>query len=244
MADPAPPVRIESALVLAAGLGKRMRPLTATRPKPLVRLGGKALIDYSLERIVAAGIGHVVVNVHYLADALEAHVRGYASGLDLGISDERGQLLETGGGMVRAAPLLRGDPFLVVNSDNIWTDGPQDAIGQLARLWDDAAMDALLLLVPLAMASHHRGRGDFHLDQLGRVSRRRAGRVAPFVYTGVQLVSRRLLADAPAGAFSTNILWDRAIAAGRLFGAAHQGQWFDIGTPQAIAPTEAALNGG
>jgi N-acetyl-alpha-D-muramate 1-phosphate uridylyltransferase len=233
--------KIESALVLAAGLGKRMRPLTATRPKPLVRVAGKALIDHSLDRIAAAGIGQVVVNSHYLADALEAHLRGGNWPFAVTISDERDLLLETGGGMVKAAPLLTGDPLLVVNSDNIWTDGPGDTIHQLARIWDDARMDALLLLVRHAGAVGHSGKGDFHMTARGLISRRKPGRVAPFVYTGIQLVSRRLLEGAPAGPFSTNILWDRAIAAGRLFGIAHQGQWFEVGTPQAIAPTEAAL---
>lgn len=235
--------KIESALVLAAGLGKRMRPLTATRPKPLVRVAGKALIDHSLDRIAAAGIGQVVVNAHYLADALEAHLRGGNWPFAIAMSDERDQLLETGGGMVKAAPLLTGDPFLAVNSDNIWTDGPADTIQLLARHWDAARMDALLLLVRHASAVGHGGRGDFHMDARGLVSRRKAGRVAPFVYTGIQLISRRFLRDAPSGPFSTNILWDRAIAEGRLFGLAHQGQWFEVGTPQAIPPVEAALRG-
>lgn len=235
---------IASAMVMAAGIGKRMRPLTATRPKPLVRVGGKALIDHSLDRIEAAGIPHVVVNVHYLADALEAHLASRRQGFTLDISDERNQLLETGAGLVKALPLLKGDPFLVVNSDNIWTDGPQDSIGELARHWDGARMDALLLLVRQASATGHRGMGDFHMDAAGKVARRKPGRVAPFVYTGIQLISPRLLADPPEGPFSTNIFWDRAIAAGRLYGLSHMGQWFDVGTPAAIAPTEAALAGG
>ena len=234
--------KIESAMVMAAGLGKRMRPLTATRPKPLVRVAGKALIDHSLDRIEAAGIGHVVVNVHYLADALEAHLAAQKRSIEIMVSDERGQLLETGGGMVKALPLLRGDPILIVNSDNIWTDGPQDSIRNLARHWDDARMDALLLVIRQASATGNKGYGDFHMDGEGKLSRRRPGRVAPFVYTGVQIVSRRLLDDAPEGPFSTNILWDRAIAAGRLYGLSHMGQWFDVGTPTSIAPTEAALS--
>lgn len=234
---------IESAMVMAAGIGKRMRPLTATRPKPLVRVAGKPLIDHSLDRIEAAGIGHVVVNVHYLPDALEAHLAAQRRPFDIAISDERDRLLETGGGMVKALPLLRGDPMLIVNSDNIWTDGPQNSIRSLAHHWDGAAMDALLLVVGHASARGHGGQGDFHMDAAGRLSRRRPGRVAPFVFTGIQLVSRRFLDDAPEGAFSTNILWDRAIAAGRLYGLAHMGQWFDVGTPAAIAPTEAALGG-
>lgn len=234
--------KIESAMVMAAGLGKRMRPLTATRPKPLVRVAGKALIDHSLDRIEAAGIGHVVVNVHYLADALEAHLAAQKRSIEIMVSDERGQLLETGGGMVKALPLLRGEPILIVNSDNIWTDGPQDSIRNLARHWDDARMDALLLVIRQASATGNKGYGDFHMDGEGKLSRRRPGRVAPFVYTGVQIVSRRLLDDAPEGPFSTNILWDRAIAAGRLYGLSHMGQWFDVGTPTSIAPTEAALS--
>ena len=233
---------IESAMVMAAGLGKRMRPLTATRPKPLVRVAGKPLIDHSLDRIEAAGIGHVVVNVHYLADALEAHLTAQKRKFTIAISDERGQLLETGGGMVKALPLLTGDPILIVNSDNIWTDGPQDSIRHLARHWDDARMDALLLVIRQASATGHGGKGDFHMDPAGKLSRRKPGRIAPFVYTGIQLVSRRLLNGAPEEPFSTNILWDRAIAAGRLYGLSHMGQWFDVGTPASIAPTEAALN--
>jgi MurNAc alpha-1-phosphate uridylyltransferase len=233
---------IESAMVMGAGLGKRMRPLTATRPKPLVRVAGKALIDHSLDRIEAAGVPHVVVNVHYLADALEAHLAAQKRNFTIAISDERDQLLETGGGMIKALPLLRGDPILIVNSDNIWTDGPQDSILNLARHWDGQRMDALLLLIRQSGATGHDGRGDFHMDPAGRLSRRKPGRVAPFVYTGVQLVSRRLLEDAPEGAFSTNILWDRAIAAGRLYGLSHMGQWFDVGSPTSIAPTEAALS--
>lgn len=236
--------KIESAMVMAAGLGKRMRPLTATRPKPLVRVAGKALIDHSLDRIEAAGIPHVVVNVHYLADAVEAHLASHPHKFTVDISDERGELLETGGGLVKAQPLLRGSPILVVNSDNIWTDGPEDSILNLARHWDEDRMDALLLLVRQSGAVGHRGQGDFHMDGNGLVSRRKKGRVAPFVFTGIQLISQRFLDNPPEGAFSTNIFWDRAIAAGRLFGVSHMGQWFDVGTPAAIAPTEAALASG
>lgn len=233
--------RIECAMVMAAGLGKRMRPLTATRPKPLVPVAGRALIDHAFERIADAGIPHVVVNVHYLADALEAHLRGRSWPFEISVSDERERLLETGGGLLKALPQFRGDPILCANSDNIWTDGPINAISLLGQRWDDDAMDALLLLVPQARANGHRGQGDFHMDKVGRLSRRKPGRVAPFVYTGVQLLSRRLLRDAPDGAFSTNILWDRAIAEGRLFGLSHIGQWFDVGTPQSIPLVESAL---
>jgi MurNAc alpha-1-phosphate uridylyltransferase len=231
-----------TAMVMAAGLGKRMRPLTATRPKPLVEVAGKPLIDHVFDRLAAAGVTRAVVNVHYLADTLEAHLRTRADGIELVVSDERAQLMETGGGLAQALPLLGGDPVFVVNSDNLWVDGPVDTLKQLAARWDGAAMDALLLMVPLARAHNHRGAGDFHLGGDGRiVRRRRPGTAAPFAYTGVQIIHPRLIADWPAGPFSTNLFWDRAIAAGRAYGLVHQGLWFDVGTPAAIPHTEALL---
>lgn len=235
---------IETAMVMAAGLGKRMRPLTATRPKPLVEVAGKPLLDHVFDRLRAAGIKRAIVNVHYLADALEAHLKRKVNDIEVIVSDERSKLLETGGGLVKALPLIGDDRFLVVNSDNFWVDGPIDAIHLLASRWDEERMDALLLMVPLARANCHNGRGDFHMDPLGRLSRRKPGRIAPFVFTGIQLVSRRLFENAPAGAFSTNILWSSAIEAGRCFGVVHQGLWFDVGTPAAIARTEALLADG
>ncbi len=234
----------ETAMVMAAGLGKRMRPLTATRPKPLVEVAGKPLIDHVLDRLKAAGVTNVVVNVHYLADALDAHLKAYEKDFAITVSDERDLLLETGGGMVRAEPLIASDPFLVVNSDNYWVDGPTDALKLLAAHWDSTTMDALLLLVPQARAGNHNGQGDFHLDRFGRIRRKGRSKVAPYVYTGIQIVAKRLLHDAPEGPFSTNILWDRAIAEGRCFGAVHQGLWFDVGTPAAIVATEQAIANG
>jgi len=231
----------KTAMIMAAGLGKRMRPLTATRPKPLIEVGGKALLDHVLERLRTAGVRKVVVNVHYLADALEAHLASREYGLEVVISDERDLLLETGGGLKKAEPLIDTDPFLALNSDNLWIDGPADTLRLLASHWDDSRMDALLLLVPQARALNHKGMGDFHMDATGRVRRRERSHVAPFVFTGIQIVSKRLLRDAPDGPFSTNILWDRAIEEGRCFGAVHQGLWFDVGTPQAIPMTEAAI---
>ena len=228
-------------MVMAAGLGKRMRPLTATKPKPLVEVAGKPLLDHVLDRLRAAGVANVVVNVHYLADALQAHLQRTANGLNVTISDERKLLLETGGGLVQAQAMIDCDPFLAVNSDNLWVDGPADTLKLLASHWDSARMDALLLLVPQARAMNHRGLGDFHMDRAGRLRRRGRSRVAPFVYTGVQIVSKALLRDAPAGPFSTNLLWDRAIAEGRCFGAVHQGLWFDVGNPEAIRATEQVL---
>jgi MurNAc alpha-1-phosphate uridylyltransferase len=231
-----------TAMVLAAGLGKRMRPLTATRPKPLIEVAGRPLIDHALERLRAAGVAKAVVNVHYLADAVEAHLGHRAGGLEIAISDERGHLLETGGGLVKALPLIDPDPFLVVNSDNLWIDGPVDSLRLLASGWDGRRMDALLLLVPLARAHCHSGRGDFHMSAAGALSRRKRRGVAPFVFTGVQIVSKRLFeGELPDGPFSTNLLWDRAIEGGRCFGAVHQGLWFDIGRPENIRKAEEIL---
>lgn len=229
----------DTAMIMAAGLGKRMRPLTATQPKPLVRVAGKPLIDHTLDRLADAGVQKAVVNVHYLADALEAHVTERTAPR-VTISDEREMLLETGGGMIRAQSHLP-DPFFCLNSDNIWLDGPRDAFHDLSARWNADEMDALLLLVPHARAINFTGKGDFHMDPLGRLSRRRSGHIAPYIYTGIQLVSHRLLRDAPEGKFSTNILWSRAIEEGRLFGAVFTGLWFEVGTPEAIAPTEEAL---
>jgi MurNAc alpha-1-phosphate uridylyltransferase len=233
----------DTAMVLAAGLGKRMRPLTATQPKPLVRVSGKALIDHAIDRLAEAGIARVVVNVHYLAVALEAHLAQRTSPPEISISDERDLLRDTGGGMANALPRLP-DPFFCINSDNIWLDGPRNAFLELSRAWDPARMDALLLVVSHARSFNHRGKGDFHLDPVGCISRRRSGRIAPFIYTGIQLVSHRLLSDAPKGPFGTMMLWERAMEEGRLFGLSHDGLWFEVGEPSAIAPTETWLGRG
>lgn len=219
-----------------------MRPLTATMPKPMVRVAGKPLIDHALDRLGEAGVARAVVNVHYLADALEAHVVA-RSAPAVTISDERDALLETGGGLIKAQDALP-DPFFCLNADNIWLDGPQNAFAELSARWDPDTMDALLLVVSHARAANFRGPGDFHMDARGRLSRRQPGRIAPFIYTGIQLVSKRLLREAPEGRFSTNILWTRAIEEGRLFGLSFTGQWFEVGTPQSIAPTEEALSRG
>ncbi len=234
-----------TAMVMAAGLGKRMRPLTATRPKPLVEVNGQTLLDHTLEHLKAAGVKRAVVNVHYLADALEAHLKHRVQGLEIIVSDERERLLETGGGLVKALPLIAADTFFVINSDNVWIDGPVDSLRLLASGWDEDRMDVLLLLVPLASATGHGGQGDFHMQASGELRRRRRGVVAPFVYTGIQLVSKRLLrGDLPEGAFSTNLLWDRAMAEGRCFGMVHHGLWFDVGTPENVRRTEEMLSAG
>lgn len=235
------PLVSDSAMVMAAGLGTRMRPLTETLPKPMVPVAGKPLIDHALDRLAEAGIARAVVNVHHFPEAVEAHVRERAFPR-VTISDERDLLLETGGGLVKAQDLLP-DPFYCVNSDNVWLDGPKNAFRELSDAWDPTRMDALLLLVAHTGARNFAGKGDFHMDGRGRLTRRRSGRIAPFVFTGIQLISKRLLRDAPLGPFSTNVLWDRAIEEERLYGAAFTGQWFEVGNPQAIAPTEAALAG-
>jgi MurNAc alpha-1-phosphate uridylyltransferase len=230
-------------MVMAAGLGKRMRPLTAARPKPMVRVAGKPLLDHALDRLAEAGVQRAVVNVHYLGDAVEAHVASRALPR-VAISDERNLLLETGGGMKKALDAgLLPDPFFCLNSDNIWLDGPTDAFADLSAGWNAEAMDALLLVVPHSRAENFSGEGDYHMDPLGRLTRRKPGRIAPFIYTGIQLVSHRLLRDSPSGPFGTMMLWERAIAEDRLFGASFTGRWFEVGTPQAIKPTEEALRG-
>ena len=234
----------DTAMVMAAGLGKRMRPLTASQPKPLVRVAGRALIDHALDRMRDAGVTRAVINVHYLADALEAHVLARELPV-VTISDEREQLLETGGGMVKARESGQlPDPFYCVNADSIWLDGPRNAFADLSQHWDAARMDALLLLVPHARARNFAGAGDFTMDPIGRLKRRQAGRVAPYIYTGIQLVSHRLLEGAPEGPFSTNMLWDRAIGSERLFGSVFTGQWLEVGEPRHVAATEGYLAGG
>lgn len=234
------PLASDVAMVLSAGLGKRMRPLTASRPKPLVQVAGKALIDHALDKLAEAGIARAVVNVHYLADAMQAYL-GRRVEPDITISDERATLLETGGGMVKALPLIGSDPFFCLNSDNIWLDGPRNVFAHLSDHWDAEKMDALLLLVPHARANNYRGKGDFHMDAMGRITRRRSGRVAPFIFSGIQIVSHRLLRDPPEGPFGTMTLWQRAMDEQRLYGLSHLGLWYEVGEPQMIAPTEAAL---
>jgi N-acetyl-alpha-D-muramate 1-phosphate uridylyltransferase len=232
-------------MVMAAGLGKRMLPLTLDRPKPLLSVAGKLLIDHSLERLAEAGVKRAVVNVHYRAEMVEDHLAAHNHGLDIVISDERAQLMETGGGLMQAKHLLNADPFLCVNSDNIWTNGAENALQRLADHWDDALMDMLLLLVPLAQANNHSGKGDFNLSAEGRLSRRAPDEeTAPYVFTGIQMMTKRALVDAPHGPFSTMLLWERAIAVGRCFGLVHDGLWFDVGSPAAIPATEAILNNG
>jgi MurNAc alpha-1-phosphate uridylyltransferase len=230
-----------SAMVMAAGLGKRMRPLTATRPKPLIEVAGRSLLDRALDAVAAAGVGHAVVNAHYFADQIEAAVRARHTPARIDVSDERKRLLETGGGIVNALPKLEGDSFYTINADNMWIDGPADTLRLLAQRWDAAEMDALLLLVPLARAHGYEGRGDFHMDGLGRLHARNGLKLAPFVYSGVQIISRELFDGEPVEPFTMWRAWHKALAQGRMFGLSHPGLWFHVGTPASVGETEALL---
>jgi N-acetyl-alpha-D-muramate 1-phosphate uridylyltransferase len=233
---------VSRAFVLAAGLGKRMRPVTATVPKPLVEVAGKALLDHALDRVAEAGIGTAIVNVHYLPDLIEGHLARRAEKPDMGpatiVSDERAALLETGGGIRKALPLLGDAPFVVLNSDSFWLEGPASNLRRLIDTWDGDGMDGLLLVAPTATSLGYEGAGDFAMDPDGRLERRGERAVAPFIYAGVTVLHPRLFADAPEGAFSLNLLFDRAIAAGRLFGMRLDGQWLHVGTPEAIRAAE------
>ena len=228
------------AMVLAAGLGVRMRPLSTGTPKPLVAVAGKPLIDHVLDRLAEVGVETAVVNVHYLADQIEQHLAAREAP-SIVISDEREQLLDTGGGVVKALPLLGPGPFLHLNSDAIWIDGVRPNLLRLAEIFDPARMDALLLLAATSTSVGYAGRGDFTMAPDGRISRRREGEVAPFVYAGVAILSAALFSTAPSGAFSLNLLFDRAIEAGRLYGLRLEGVWMHVGTPEAIAAAEAAI---
>ena len=228
------------AIVLAAGLGTRMRPYNGHVPKPLVQIGGKSLIDYSLDRLADAGVERVVVNVHHLADAVERHLASRKRP-QIVISDERAELLGTGGGIAKAMPQLGDAPFFLVNSDTVWLDGVKPNFARLADAFDPATMDALLLLAPTAESIGYGGRGDFAMLPDGRLRRRGEREVVPFVYAGAAILSPALFAGAPAGAFPLTPLFDRAGAKDRLFGLRLEGLWMHVGTPEAVAAAEAAL---
>ncbi len=231
---------IRSAMVLSAGLGLRMRPLTDSRPKPLVALQGRALLDHALDRLRAAGVARLVVNTHYKAEMIERHLAGQP---DVRLSYEPDRL-ETGGGVSRALPLLGADPFYVVNSDAVWRDGAQPALGRLGAAWDSTTMDALLLLQPTGRAVGYAGAGDYDCAADGRILRRQEGVPADYVFAGVQVLHPRLFADAPEGAFSLNVLFDRAQAEGRLHGLPHDGEWYHVGTPEDLIRAEQAMAAG
>jgi N-acetyl-alpha-D-muramate 1-phosphate uridylyltransferase len=229
-----------SAMILAAGLGKRMYPLTLDRPKPLVEVAGKRLIDYAFDRLRSANITRAVVNVHYLAEQVESWAQSQTSP-EIVISDERRHLLDTGGGIQKALGYLGSAPFFVLNSDSFWLDGATPALERLRRAWEGAKMDSLLLLSPQESAVGYEGTGDFHMDASCRLTRRQPGKTAPFIYAGCYLVAPSLFAGAPEGAFSMNLLWDAALAQGRLFGLVHDGLWIHVGRPESIAYAERTM---
>lgn len=230
------------AMVLAAGLGTRMKPLTDDRPKALVDVAGRALIDHVLDRLADAGVTTAVVNVHWFADRLEGHLAERGRGPAIVISDERGELLETGGGLKKAAPLLGADPVFVANIDSIWIDNG-DALGDLIRLWDPARMDVALLLARLDRSSGFDGDGDFFMAEDGALTFRGEAASAPFAYMGVHICRPDYANTGPDGAFSLSGLWRKSAAAGRLYGCVLDGDWMHVGDPGARDAAEARLAG-
>lgn len=230
----------KTAMVLAAGLGTRMRNLTETQPKPLVKVLGKALLDHVLDRLVEAGVRTAVVNVHHFADALETHLKERKQPRIV-LSDERGGLLGTGGGIARALPLIGAGPFFIVNADSIWLEGVAPNLERLARAYDEKRMDALLLVAATATSLGYDGRGDFNLDPEGRLQPRAEQEMAPFVYTGAALLSLRLFAHGPTGAFPLTRLFQTAQQAGRLYGLRLEGTFLHVGTPEAVVAAEQAI---
>jgi len=225
-----------TAMVLAAGFGLRMRPITATTPKPLVEVQGRTLIERVIDRLADAGVETVVVNTHHLGKQIEERLKGRQTPAI--VFSPEPEILETGGGVNKALPLLGPDPFFVCNADTLWLNGPTSALGRLAEQWIDADMDALLLLQETVEAYGYDGLGDFVPDPFGRLVRRPEGEVSPYLFTGVQLLHPRLFAGAPNGPFSINRLYDRAIDRGRLYGIVHDGEWFHVGTPDGLREAE------
>jgi MurNAc alpha-1-phosphate uridylyltransferase len=237
---PSPDRAPRSAMVLAAGLGTRMRPFNGKIPKPLVSVGGKALIDYVLDRLADAGVERAVVNVHHLAGEIERHLAARQRPRIV-ISDERAELLGTGGGVIKALPELGEGPFFHVNSDTIWLDGVKPNLSRLAAAFDAARMDGLLLLAPTTSSIGYSGRGDFAMAPDGRLSRRGERDVVPFVYAGAAIFSPAFFAGVAPGPSSMSPLFDRAAEAERLYGLRLEGVWMHVGTPDAIKAAEAAI---
>ena len=225
------------AMVMAAGLGTRMRPLTNDRPKPLVKVAGKTLIDHALDRLVAAGVTFAVVNVHYKAEMVKEHLAKRRN-LEIVYSEEHDALLGTGGGVVKALYHFGQDPFYIMNSDTVWVEGIGRALDRMIARWDPEAMDALLLLASMVTALGFEGAGDFNMDALGHLTRVAERRLSPFAYPGVQIAHPRLFDTAPKGGFSTNRVWDVAIEKGRLYGVRLDGVWIHVGTPEAVKEAE------
>ena len=228
------------AMVLAAGSGKRMRPLSLTRPKPLLQVAGKALLDHTLDRLAEAGVRRVVINLSYKGEMIRDHLAARLAP-EVVFRDEGEAPLETGGGVAQALSLLGPEPFLVVNGDILWLDGAENTLALLGRRWDERVMDALLLAEPTISAIGYDGRGDYFMEPDGRLHRRRDSEVAPFAFAGIQILHPGLFDGAPQERFSLNRLYDHAEQAGRLFGQRHEGLWAHVGAPEAVAEAEAAL---
>jgi len=227
------------AMVLAAGMGERMKPITETIPKPMIPVNGRPLIDRAIDRLEEAGIRNVTVNLHHLGQLIEDHLKE-RSGPAILFSPE-GERLDTGGGVKNALALLRDGPFFVANGDIMWLNGSENALHRMCAFWDDKKMDGLLLVHSTVDAYGYEGRGDFCVDPDGLLSRRPESEVSPYLFTGVQLLHPRLFKGTPDGAFSLNLLYDRAMAEGRLYGLVHDGEWFHVGTPEGLAEAEAYM---
>lgn len=235
-------MKIDTAMVLAAGFGTRMRELTDDRPKPLLPVAGRPLIDHALDLAAEAGISRVVVNLHYLGGQIRAHLAGRAAPEVL--FSEEAEILDTGGGVAKALPLLGARPFAVMNSDAIFAGGLRNPLELLSTHWQPERMDALMLLVPVERARAYSRAGDFFLEADGEPPRRRGEAAeAPFIFTGVQILSPTAFADAPGGAFSLNLIWDRLIATGRLAAISWGGDWVDVGTPEGLRAADDLLAG-
>ena len=231
-----PSCQPKTAMILAAGLGERMRPLSDARPKALVEVAGRSLIDRSLDQLAAFGIEKAVVNVHCRAEALERHLATRVAPPPVLISDERQALLDTGGGVQKALPLLGPEPFFVLNCDALWCDGRQGALTRLAKAFEPHTMDVLLLLVSRQRAHNYAGAGDFEMHSDGRLERRH-GAGAAFVFAGLQVLKPAIFEAFRMAPYSLNQVYDKALEAGRLFGCLHDGEWFHVGTPEAVDRT-------
>ncbi len=231
----------KSAMVLCAGLGTRMQPLTLTMPKPLVEVAGKPLIAHSVDQLKDNGVTNIVINAHYLADQIKTWV-DQQNDSTLTLSDETELLLETGGGVLKAKSMLGPAPFFVLNSDAFWVDRPgTSTLKKMCRNFNREKCDFLLLLAKHEAAIGFDGKGDFFLASDGRLKRRGSEEFAPYIFAGCYLVHPRVLVNCPDGAFSMNVLWDRALASGRIWGMVHDGLWLHVGTPQAIGEAEQAI---
>ncbi len=229
-----------TAMVLAAGLGTRMRPLTDNQPKPLIKVWHKTLLDHGLDALAGAGVGRAVVNVHYLADQIEAHLQQRFAP-QIAISDERSKLLDSGGGIKNALQLLGRKPFFLLNADSFWVEGYRPNLPSMAEIWNPQDMDILLLLAPSEHTVGFAGRGDFFMDDDGILSRRGEQQTAPFVYAGTAILKPEIFSNSPSGPFSINLLFDQAIERRRLFGMRLDGLWLHVGTPAAIVEAESAI---